>query len=625
LLRRAWQDCLHAWKPLTGYMAWFAALNLALLTPMTAWLLEWIVRGSGDVAISNHDLAGFALSLRGALFLIVTIALYLAVLQVEVGGLTLLAAQAADRGSVSLWQVIRKSTARLPAFLRLSLIQAGAVLGLVGLLTAVLAGIKAGLLSGHDINYYLTETPPNWWTALALASTTVLIGATLLVWLVIRWLFSVPVLLLENTRARRALRTSWGVTRGQEIRIGLPLAAWWGGTAAIWAGLASLGRLLLEPAFGWAGLSPARVLPLVASSVVVTAIVATAWSIVTLGVHQFAVTRLAMRLCRLTCRNATPAASHRRTSSHLSSDSGPRSSTRLTSLAWLSMLGLLLASALTGWTMMRNLNLVESVAITAHRGSSIKAPENTLAAIHQAMTDGADYIEIDVQTCADGAIVVIHDRDLMRVGGDPRRVQDLTLAEIRRVDVGRRFSGEFTGEQVPTLTEVIEAVRDQVKLNIELKYNRPDPALVPAVVKVLRRENFLNQCVVTSLNAAALSEFRKLEAAPPIGLIVTAAIGRISRVEQDFLSVAAPRATPAAIREAHRANKQVHVWTVNDPQIMLQMIENGVDNLITDRPDLLRTVLDERAQLSDPEKVALRLRILFGGGAPIGSSGTWQQ
>ena len=97
LLRRAWQDCLHAWKPLTGYMAWFAALNLALLTPMTAWLLEWIVRGSGDVAISNHDLAGFALSLRGALFLIVTIALYLAVLQVEVGGLTLLAAQAADR------------------------------------------------------------------------------------------------------------------------------------------------------------------------------------------------------------------------------------------------------------------------------------------------------------------------------------------------------------------------------------------------------------------------------------------------------------------------------------------------------------------------------------------------
>lgn len=268
---------------------------------------------------------------------------------------------------------------------------------------------------------------------------------------------------------------------------------------------------------------------------------------------------------------------------------------------------------------------MESVEITAHRGSSVKAPENTAAAFQQAIADGCDYIELDAQTCADGTVVVIHDRDLMRVGGDPRRIEDLTLNEIRRIDVGRRFSGQFAGERVPTLAEVIELVRGKIRLNIELKYNRPDPGLVPAIVALLRKEQFLDQCVITSLKAEAIEGLKRAEPAVRVGLIVTTAIGRVSRVEADFLSVAARRATPGAILDAHQAGQQVHVWTVNEPQVMLRMIENGADNLITDKPDVLRTVLEERARLSDPEKIALRLRVLLGGGVPARSAGEHQQ
>jgi glycerophosphoryl diester phosphodiesterase len=71
--------------------------------------------------------------------------------------------------------------------------------------------------------------------------------------------------------------------------------------------------------------------------------------------------------------------------------------------------------------------------------------------------------------------------------------------------------------------------------------------------------------------------------------------------------------------------KAVHVWTVNNPEAMLQMIETGADNIITDKPDVLRRVLEERALLSDPEKLAMRLRVLFGGGVPIRSAGPSQQ
>jgi len=274
---------------------------------------------------------------------------------------------------------------------------------------------------------------------------------------------------------------------------------------------------------------------------------------------------------------------------------------------------------------MQNLHLVESVDITAHRGSSARAPENTLAAMTAAIEDGSDYIELDVQTCADGTVVVLHDGDLMRVAGDARRVEDLRLAELQQIDVGRRFSEQFAGQHVPTLAEVIHLIRGRVKLNIELKYNRPDPKLIPAVREVLRAEQFLDQCVITSLEASAVREFQEAEPTALTGLIVTAAIGRITGLQSDFLSVAAPQATPEFIRKAHRAGKQVHVWTVNEPQAMLQMIENGADNLITDKPDVLRTVLEERSRLSDPEKVALRLRVLFGGGVPINSAGNTQQ
>ncbi len=245
--------------------------------------------------------------------------------------------------------------------------------------------------------------------------------------------------------------------------------------------------------------------------------------------------------------------------------------------------------------MPRNLNPVASVDITAHRGFSARAPENTMAAMQAAIDVGCDYIELDVQTCADGTVVVIHDGDLLRVAGDSRRVQDLTIAELRRVDVGRHFSAQFTGEHIPTLAEVICRVRGRVKLNIELKFNRPDPALVPAVRKVLCEEQYFEQCVITSLEEAALREFKQLEPTAVTGLIVTAAIRRIPGLKWDLLSVAAPHATPEFIRETHQAGKQVHVWTLNEPQLMLEMIQNGADNLITDKPDVLRAVLEKRA------------------------------
>jgi glycerophosphoryl diester phosphodiesterase len=79
--------------------------------------------------------------------------------------------------------------------------------------------------------------------------------------------------------------------------------------------------------------------------------------------------------------------------------------------------------------------------------------------VRQAITDGADFAEIDVQTTADGEVVVLHDGDLMRMAGDSRRLRDLTLSQAKELDVGKKFNGEFLGERIPTPAEVIRLSR----------------------------------------------------------------------------------------------------------------------------------------------------------------------
>ena len=163
---------------------------------------------------------------------------------------------------------------------------------------------------------------------------------------------------------------------------------------------------------------------------------------------------------------------------------------------------------------------------------------------------------------------------------------------------------------------MIELVRGKMKINVELKYNVPDPGLAPAVIDLLRREKFLDEVVITSLDYAALRQVESIEPRLITGHIVTKAVGDVVRTDADFLSLGSAQATRSLIRRAHAAGKKVHVWTVNKPDAMLRMIERGADNIITDDPALLVRVLHDRNALSKPEILGLGLRVLFSRAPP---------
>jgi glycerophosphoryl diester phosphodiesterase len=268
---------------------------------------------------------------------------------------------------------------------------------------------------------------------------------------------------------------------------------------------------------------------------------------------------------------------------------------------------------------LRQFQVPGSVIVTAHKGFSAVAPENSLSSIRKAIEVGADYAEIDVQQTDDGVIVLNHDRDLMRVAGVPRRISEMTLAEVKAVDIGSRFSPDFAGEKVPTLAEVIALARDKIKVQIELKFYDRDRRLAETVTRLVEREQFESQCVVSSLHYDGLVRVRQLNPRIRTAAIVTVAIGDIDQLEVDGVSVNARNLTKRLIRAVKAHHKDLYAWTVDDPRQMVTLMERGVGNIVTNRPDLLIELRDEFAGLSDAERRLLAARYLLGLAPELGT------
>jgi glycerophosphoryl diester phosphodiesterase len=600
LLTRAIGDLRLSWRAVLAFHLLLQLLGFAIVTPLVTWVGRRLVLAAGEPVISNFDIAGFVLSPIGIATVLVVAALTIALLLAEFTGHSFIAGHAIVRRRVSSATALVFVLRRLPRLVRLS---ARVFLRLVVLALPFLAAagvVWLTTLRGHDINYYLAEHPPEWRRALLFVALLAAIYALLAAWQLARWLFAVPILVLAGAGPAQALTESARMTRGRLGRIVPPLLLWW---LAITAGAIAIGwaaRFVSDAGLDWAGIDVRRVLPLVALYLAVAAVGGFLYGGLLLAGHQFIVLRLYAEQRDPGTRQAPEISAGEAQRARLIA----RPAVAFTLAV---AVGALAAAALLA----RQLELTEDVAITAHRGAKIAAPENTIAAFRAAMDAGATYAELDVQHTRDRRIVVVHDGDLMRMADDPRKVGELTAAEIATIDVGRKFGERFAGESPPTLEQVIDLVRGRMRINIELKYNVPDPGLAPAVVGLLRRKDFLDEVVITSLDYAALKQVERLEPRLRTGHIVTAAVGNVVRTEADFLSLNAAQATPSLIRRAHSAGKQVHVWTVNEPELMLRMIERGVDNVITDDPALLVRVMRERKSLNKAEILGLRLRVLF--------------
>ena len=148
------------------------------------------------------------------------------------------------------------------------------------------------------------------------------------------------------------------------------------------------------------------------------------------------------------------------------------------------------------------------ILVLGHRGYSAKYPENTLLAFKKAIEAGADGIELDVWLTKDGEVVVIHDETVDRTSNGSGRVKEMTLEELKALDFG-------SGEKIPTLEEVFEAVPEDAIVNVELK----DVEAVPKAAEIIGRNN-PERVIVSSFLIDALREYRKLDSETKLGILI---------------------------------------------------------------------------------------------------------
>jgi glycerophosphoryl diester phosphodiesterase len=239
--------------------------------------------------------------------------------------------------------------------------------------------------------------------------------------------------------------------------------------------------------------------------------------------------------------------------------------------------------------------------VFAHRGLAVEAPENTMLAFAKAVAAGALYIETDVHASSDGIAVIAHDPDLKRIAGRDVRVDQLTFAELRRIDLGE-------GQVFCSLAEALDAF-PETRFNIDVKSRA---AVQPTIAAVLAARAS-GRVLVSSFNgrrrAAALrglpgvvsSSSARLFAvallAGKVGLspVVRRALRGLVAVQVPEKAIGLRITTARMIRRLHDAGVEVHVWTVNDPLRMAELLDLGVDGIVTDRADLALEVVSARA------------------------------
>lgn len=606
VFRGAARDLWRALPALVIYDLLFMAVGLVVLSPLVAWLFARFVATSGNRAVGNLDLARFLLTPVGLGLSLAIGSLAVAIFLANCAGLTYIGLGAVCDRRVTYFDAL------LFVVRRFGRILAASFLSLLILAIAALPFIAAALitawtlLSEHDINFYLDARPPEFWRAVQIGAVVGALAAVVLLVVGVTLVFVLPGVLLSDKPLRQVFLESFALARSNYRRVLLATALWlvaWNVTSLLLnAAIFTLGRWLVTAA----GERLAALLVALGSITAVSLLANFALSFV--GVASG---------CLLLARLYRDAIGGRRLDRQSFAPRGPILGARPTwSVPRKALLAVaLLAVVISGFVVrgvLESVRFEDRIDITAHRGASLAAPENTLAAVQRAIDAGATFVEIDVQRTADGKLVVSHDADLMRVARDPSVISESTFDALRAIDVGSSFGKEFAGERLPTLDEVIDLTQGHVKLIVELKSYRGDAkALVADVVDTLRRRQMLDEAVTMSLKYDETQQVKRLEPKLEVGFIASAALGDISRLDVDFLAVSKSQATDALVAAAHAQDKQVFVWTVDDRDEMFTMIDRGVDNIITNDPGQLSAVLEERQSLDNAQRILLRFKSIY--------------
>lgn len=239
------------------------------------------------------------------------------------------------------------------------------------------------------------------------------------------------------------------------------------------------------------------------------------------------------------------------------------------------------------------LALFQNPTVMAHRGLSADAPENTLYAFSDAISVGADFIELDVQQTRDGVLVVMHDSNLKRTTGVNKDIWDVDYADIQNLDAGSWFDPAYANARIPTLEETLQFVDKRARLNIEIKPTKHgSDTLEQDVAELITRYQYTDACYVTSFSYSSLKKVKEANPEIRTGYLMSVAYGQFYSLKYaDAFSLNKVFVTSQVVNAAHQQGKQIFAWTVNSMSEVRSLCNLHVDSIITDDPVMVQNVI----------------------------------
>ena len=258
-----------------------------------------------------------------------------------------------------------------------------------------------------------------------------------------------------------------------------------------------------------------------------------------------------------------------------------------------------LASILLGLFYHQVFERPEPVKIIAHRAGGTEASENSVEGLYAAMEYGCYGSEIDVQRTKDGYYIINHDNDFKRLTGTARSPRDMTLEEIRTLRI-QDTTGSGGELPVATLEEMLDAIRGNGKLYIELKGSTADRQMVDDLVRIIREKACIQDVALISLDYRIIDYAETNYPEFETGTLFFAGIGNVARLNCDLLIMEEQIVSDLRVEQVHNAGKQAIVWTVNTPESMYRFLDSNVDAVITDEIRMAKetqSILDARSDL----------------------------
>lgn len=577
----------------------YAALGIAVFSPLAGVTGQLLLQFSGKSVLSDLDIVYFLFTPGGVLATILFAALTITILIFEQAALMAACAAALMNSRVQLMTVLNFTLQRTRKIFHFSLLLVIRVLCITLPFLAISVAIAWVMLTEYDINYYLVHKPPVFLIAAVTIVLTLVTMAKVLSRNLSSWVVALPLMLFNEHSPAQSFTASEKLTKGHEQFIFAIFGRW--ALITILSGVIILGAIqilgsILAPLF-----FNSMILLVPAMGGLVALWLLTNFLSGTILSGSFAALLILVhRRCGQSIDIATLTIA------------GLHDKKRLSPLFLaLTILSSITVAIITGYYLFTTIPVNNKTMIIAHRGAAGEAPENTMAAIDQAIYDKSDWVEIDVQETVDGEVVVIHDSDFMKLAGVNLKIWEATFQQIKSIDVGSWFSPEFANERVPGLRGVLDKAHGKCHVLIELKYYGHDELLEQRVADIVEQTDMIEDVAVMSLNREGIKRFRALRPSWKVGLLLTKAIGKLTDLDVNFLAINMATAKPAFIHRIQASGRKILVWTVNDQFNMSRMMSLGVDGIITDEPALARKTMDIHADQNPVESLLIHTAVLL--------------